>query len=697
VTRRSAWRLALGLLALFVVAVVVGDRLFPPPLERVAARSALVVDAAGAPLRAFAVGDGVWRFPADPARVDPLYLRMLLAWEDHRFASHPGIDPLALGRAVWQGLVAGRIVSGASTLSMQTARLVEPRPRTLGAKLIEMVRALQLEVRLGKQGVLALYLDLAPFGGNLEGVRAASLFYFGKEPDRLDAAEAALLVALPQSPERRRPDRAPDLARAERNRVLATMASLGVLDAPAAAEAMEAPVPMGRRAAAFSAPHLAERARAASPKASLLPTTIDGTLQGALERLVASHVRDLEAKATMAILVVANDGRRIIGYVGSGDYLDLSRGGPIDMVRAVRSPGSALKPFIYGLGFDDLLLAPNTIMVDRPMRFNGWAPQNFDKFNRGEVTAAEALQLSLNIPAVALLQRVGPRRFAHSLASAGTPLSLPDDEPPGLPVALGGAGISLESLVTLYAGLADGGRVQPLSFVPGAPMGEGVRLVSPMAAWYLGRILADTPPPPNLMPGQHTALGRVVSFKTGTSYGFRDAWAIGFDRDYTVGIWVGRPDGGFSPGRMGREAAAPALFEVFSVLPPAKPDSLLPLAPEGAQLLSNTNLPPALRRFVAVGDDLAGVPVASGAGPRIAFPPAGARVELGRDPAGVPRPLPLRAEGGRMPLVWLVNGVPVGQSSYRRQAEWQPDGAGAARITVIDGAGQSSTADIWLE
>lgn len=694
--RRRLGRLAVGLVAVAAL-LLLGDWLFPPPLQRVAARSALVVDAAGAPLRAFAVGEGVWRFPADPGRVDPLYLRMLMAWEDRRFAAHPGVDPLAVGRAVWQGLAAGRLVSGASTLSMQTARLVEPRPRTLGAKLIEMVRAVQLEAHLGKQGVLALYLDLAPFGGNLEGVRAASLFYFGKEPDRLDAAEAALLVALPQSPERRRPDRAPAQAMAQRNRVLATMVTLGVLEPTLAAEAMAAPVPTGRRPAAFSAPHLAERARAASPGASLLPTTIDGALQGALERLAASHVRDLEAKATLAVLVVANDGRRVIGYVGASDYLDLPRGGPIDMVRAVRSPGSALKPFIYGLGFDDLLLAPNTIMVDRPMRFAGWAPQNFDKFNRGEVTAAEALQLSLNIPAVALLQRVGPRRFAQSLAEAGTPLTLPDGEPPGLPVALGGAGISLEGLVTLYAGLADGGRVRPLSFVPDAPVGEGVRLVSPMAAWYLARILADTPPPPNLMPGQHTALGRVISFKTGTSYGFRDAWALGFDRDYTVGVWVGRPDGGFSPGRMGLEAAAPALFDVFSILPPAARDALPPRAPEGAELRSNADLPPALRRFVAVGDEAASGPLVPVAGPRIAFPPAGARVELGRDPAGVPRPLPLRAEGGRMPLVWLVNGLPVGQSSYRRQAEWQPDGAGAARITVIDGAGQSASADIWLE
>jgi penicillin-binding protein 1C len=401
----------------------------------------------------------------------------------------------------------------------------------------------------------------------------------------------------------------------------------------------------------------------------------------------------------MALLVVANADRRVIGYVGSSDYLDQPRGGPIDMVRAVRSPGSALKPFIYGLGFDDLALAPATIMVDRPTRFSGWAPRNFDRLYRGEVTAAEALQLSLNIPAVAILQRVGPLRFLTALDDAGAPLTLPDDDAPGLPIALGGVGISLESLVTLYSGLADGGRVKPLRLTPDAPTAEGTRLVSPMAAWYLMRILADTPPPPNLMPGQHTGNGRVVSFKTGTSYGFRDAWAIGYDRDYTVGVWVGRPDGGFSPGRIGREAAAPALFEAFSLLPRPGPESMMPPPPPpGVRLASNADLAPALRRFGAPGAEAGADPSpARSNGPVIAFPPPGAMVDLARDDAGLPRALPLRVEGGRMPLTWMVNGLPIGRSTYRRQAEWLPDGAGAARITVVDGAGQMASADIWLQ
>ena len=685
------------------VAILAADALLPPPLDRVAERSAMVVDSAGEPLRVFTTRDGKWRFSAAAGDVDPLYLRMLKEWEDRRFDSHPGIDPLAIVRALAQAAEAGRIVSGASTLSMQTARLMEPRPRSPGAKLVEMARAVQLEARLGKEGVLSLYLDLAPFGGNIEGVRAASLFYFGKEPDRLDAAEAALLVALPQSPERRRPERDPANARRERDRVLRLMAERGVIDAATAREAMEAPVPEARLPAAFLAPHLAERARAAAPAMERVETHVDGTLQGALERLVAAHARDLEGRATIALIAVANDGRRVIGYVGSSNFLDQERGGPIDMVRAIRSPGSALKPLIYGLGFDDLALAPATIIDDRPTRFGGWAPRNFDRFHRGEVSAAEALQLSLNVPAVAVLQKVGPRRFAALLASAGAPLVLPGDEPPGLPVALGGVGTSLERLVTLYAGLADGGLVRPLSLRPGdVGEGEGTRLLSPVSAWYVSRILAETPPPPDLVPGQHLGGGRVVSFKTGTSYGFRDAWAIGYDRDYTLGVWVGRPDGGYSPGRLGREAAAPLLFEAFSLLPKPAGGTILPPPPEGARMASNAELPPALRRLAAGGDsDGASLgDTGSGSrtdGPRIAFPPAGAVLEVSRGADGAPLSLGLEAEGGNLPLIWLVDGLPVARSTYRRQADWRPTGTGAARVTVIDRDGRSASAEVWLQ
>jgi len=695
--KRAAAASAAAIFILLVAAFAL-DRLFPPDLSRLSDRSTLVVDSEGRLLTPFTARDGAWRLPATVDDVDARYLGMLVAYEDKRFDSHWGVDPLALLRAIGQWARAGHVVSGASTLTMQTVRLLEPRPRTLGAKLIETARALQLEWRYDKHSILSMYLTLAPYGGNLEGVRAASLFYFGKEPDRLTDAEAALLVALPQSPEVLRPDRHAVAAFAARNRVLERLASVGLLNEQAVAEAATQPVPSGRRPAGHLAAHLSERLRAADPASPLIRTTIDGSLQTKLEAMAARYQLKLEEGATIALLAVENSGRRVRAYVGSGDYFDSGRLGQNDLVQAVRSPGSTLKPFIYGLAFDDLLIHPETIVVDRPMRFGDYEPENFDKRYRGQLTAREALQLSLNLPAVSLLNRLGPMRLVGTLEAAGTPLRLPEAvSAPGLPIALGGAGITLADLVTLYAGLADGGSVRPLRYTDAAPAGEPVAIMQPSSAWYLTRILADMPPPPGMLAPRNRAQGRAIAYKTGTSYGFRDAWAIGYDSAYTVGVWVGRPDGSFSPGRMGRDAAAPVLFEVFDLLP--RPQGLPSAAfaarpPAGVIQASNADLPPPLRRFDP-GPSALDALFAAGGGPQIAFPADHATVDLGA--GGRFEPLLLRANGGRLPLLWLVNGVPVASAPFKRQAQYQPDGAGATRVTVIDGAGASASVEVWIQ
>ncbi len=428
-------------------------------------------------------------------------------------------------------------------------------------------------------------------------------------------------------------------------------------------------------------------------------TTIDGGLQTQLEALARRYQLKLEQGATIALLVVENSGRKVRAYVGSGDYFDSGRLGQNDLVQAVRSPGSTLKPFIYGLAFDDLLIHPETIVVDRPMRFGDYAPENFDKRYRGQLTAREALQLSLNLPVVALLNRMGPMRLVGTLDAAGTPLRLPEAVgAPGLPIALGGAGITLADLVALYAGLADGGSVRPLRYTDAAPAGEPVAIMQPSSAWYLTRILEDMPPPPGMLAPRNRAQGRTVAYKTGTSYGFRDAWAIGYDTAYTVGVWVGRPDGSFSSGRMGRDAAAPVLFEVFDMLP--RPQGLPSVVfaakpPAGALQASNADLPLPLRRFDP-GPSALDALFAGGGGPQIAFPADRATVDLGAGD-GPLEPLLLRANGGRLPLLWLVNGVPVASSPFKRQAFYQPDGAGATRITVIDSAGASASAEVWIQ
>lgn len=677
------------------VATAVADRCFPPELSRLADRSVMVVDSDGGLLQAFTARDGRWRLPVTVDQVDPRYVRMLVAYEDKRFESHAGIDPLAALRALQQWIDSGRIVSGASTLTMQTARLLEPRQRSVAAKLVEVARALQLEWRFDKREILDMYLELAPFGGNLEGVRSASLFYYGKEPGHLTDAEAALLVALPQSPELLRPDRHAAAARAGRDRVLRRLATAGVLIGQAAAEAMEQPVPGRRLPARRQAAHLSERLRAQHPSIPVVPTLIDADLQSRIEALARRHQRTLEEGATLAVLVVENAGRAVRAYVGSADFFDDSRFGQNDMVRAVRSPGSALKPFIYGIAFDDLVIHPETIVVDRPMRFGDYAPENFDHHYRGEIPAREALQLSLNLPAVALLDRVGSVRLAQTLAGAGAPLRLPDAvSAPGLPIALGGVGTTLENLAVLYAALADGGVARPLRLTADDPAGEDATLVGPIAAWYLTRILEQAPPPPNSLAPQNRKRGRTVAFKTGTSYGYRDAWAIGYDSAYTVGVWVGRPDGSFSPGRMGRDAAAPVLFAIFDMLPgPGSPAN--GAAPADAILLSSTELPAHLRRFRG-GPLMIGASSPVSPGPEITFPADGAALDLAGE-GGTPAALVLRARGGQMPLLWLVNGAPVPSASYRRQAQWQPDGAGATRITVIDRTGAAASVEVWLQ
>jgi len=695
--RRGRWLvLAAGGLLSVAAAGLALDRLFPPDLSRLSDLSVLVDDKDGSLLRAFTAKDGAWRLPVAAGEVDPRFRRMLLAYEDKRFESHWGVDPLALLRATGQLLRHGHVISGASTLTMQTARLLEPRPRTLGAKLIEMARAFQLEERFGKGEILAMYLTLAPYGGNLSGIRAATRFYFGKEPRELNDGEAALLVALPQSPERLRPDRAPQAAAAARARVLARLAAAGAIAAVAAAEASAAPVPAGRLPAALDAPHLAERLLAASPGRSELRSLIDGDLQRRLQALAARQRLGLEAGATVAILVAENATMAVRAYVGAADFFDADSRGQNDMVRAIRSPGSTLKPFVYGLAFDDLLIHPETIVTDRPMRFGDYAPQNFDHRFHGEMTAREALQLSLNLPAVALLDRVGPLRFADLFRDVGLPLHLPEPgQAPGLPIVLGGVGTSLEDLVTLYAGIAAGGEVRALRFAAADPLTPARKLMSPVAAWYLTRILGETPPPPSWLAGANRAQAPLVSYKTGTSYGFRDAWAIGYSADYTVGVWVGRPDGSFSPGRMGREAAAPILFTVFDQLP-QRQQGPAP-APEGALVATNAELPAMLKRFdprPAVAS-LPG-PAAAKGGPEIAFPVDGSTLALGRQGQAW-QSLPLDADGGALPLLWLVNGKRIDSAPFRREAEWQPDGPGEVRITVIDGAGRVASSEVWVQ
>jgi penicillin-binding protein 1C len=661
----------------------------PPSLDRASQISTVVLDRKDRLLRAFTTADGLWRLPVSVADVDPRYLDMLLAFEDRRFRSHSGVDYLSTLRAGWQLVSHGRLVSGASTLTMQTARLLTgEHPRTLIGKLEQMVRARQLERRLSKDQILDLYLRLAPFGGNIEGVRAASLAYLGKEPRRLSLGEAALLVALPQSPRLRRPDRHAQNARRARNRVLARAVQAGVITPEEARGAIAEAVPRVRREFGKFAPHLAEAEVARRPGERVHRLTLDRDIQAALETLAREHAEVQGARLSSAVLVADHTTGSILAYVGSADYFDTERLGAIDMVQAVRSPGSTLKPIIYGLAFEAGCAHPETLIEDRPTRFGTYHPKNFDDEFRGTVTIREALGLSLNIPAVQVLSEVGPARLNGRLRRVGLETVLPAGAQPTLAIALGGIGLRLQDLATLYADLANGGRATPLVVTRDRTARVGPRtpprLLSPVAAWYVTDILKDAPPPAN-------ARGGRIAYKTGTSYGYRDAWAIGYDGRHVIAVWVGRADGSATPGLSGRTAAAPLLFDAFARV--AERVTPLPSAPPGVLRAATGNLPPPLRRFA---DNATLTDTSPFAEPvvRIAFPPD--RAELERDD-GNDSIVVLKAEGGALPLTWLADGAPIDSDPRQREVMWQPPGRGFTRITVIDAKGKSDRVEIRLK
>lgn len=673
----SARRLLVGL-ALAAAGLAAGlltlDRLFPPDLARYQERSTEIVDANGRLLRAFTTPDGKWRLKTTADDVDPVYLALLKAYEDRRFDAHWGVDPLATARAAGQWMGRGRIVSGASTLSMQAARLLEPRPRSVATKLIQSARALQLEWRYSKREVLAIYLTLAPMGGNLEGVRAASFAYFGKEPKQLSAAEAALLVAIPQSPERRRPDRAAGRAQAARDRVLVRGLEHGVVDQAAYDKAISRAAPARRLALPMQAPHLSAWLNAQSP-GTVVPTTLRYELQAMLAQLAAEERGQFTDKAAIAMVVLDNRTGGVVAWLGGSDFF--GRTGQVDLVRAHRSPGSALKPLIYAMAFDDRTLHPDTLVEDVPVRFRDWLPRNFDRDHQGAVTVRRALQQSLNVPAVLAMEKVGPQRFLSTLRTAGVAPGLPPgDSGNSLGIALGSATVSPLEMAGLYAGLANGGNFAPPIVRRDRPAPAPVRLIGPTAAWYVAEALADAPLPEGFASLPVALRDRRIAYKTGTSAGFRDAWAATYSTNWTVVVWVGHADGTPRPGQLGRVAALPVALKAFSRLP-AEDNRAAPPPPDVLRVASHRELPPRMRTLAPA--------VENQGGPRIAYPPADARIELGAREA-----VPLSAMGGEGRLRWLVDGRPLDS------AKWVPDGPGQARLAVVDEAGRSTSVTVRI-
>ena len=678
----------IAFIALATAALRQLDRAYPPPLSDHVAVSAEVLDRDGQLLRAFATPDGYWRLETDLDGIDRQFLDMLVAYEDKRFRDHAGIDFLALGRAALQFTTSGRIVSGGSTLSMQLARLIEPREsRSIGAKLRQMLRAVQIERRLSKREILERYLTLAPYGGNLEGVRAASLAYFGKEPKRLTVSEAALLVALPQLPEKRRPDRNPAAAQAARDRVLMRMVAAGKLGQREAARAALETVPEARLALPALAPHLAYAALRRSEKGGPPPRlTIKKSVQQGLEAVARNAAGRLGPKLSVAMVLADSRTGDILGEVGSADYFDAGRSGWIDMTKVLRSPGSTLKPFIYGLAFEQGLVAQETLIDDSPADFSGYRPKNFDMAYQGDVSIRQALQLSLNVPAIRVLDAVGPARLMARFRQADVSPALPANEAPGLAIGLGGVGVTLRDLVQLYTGLANGGTVHMLrdGTERTAVSAPATTLLDASSTWQVADILSGVRPPEGALP-------RAIAYKTGTSYGYRDAWSVGFDGRYVLGVWVGRADAGAVPGLSGYVWAAPILFEGFARSGLAAVP--LPPRPAGVRNPRRDELPVTQARF---GADRLAATGPSEPAPRIVFPPQGAHVDLGAA-QNAATPLVLKLQGGRALFRWLANGKPLSGLDRRRTATWLPDGTGYSTLTVIDAAGRAASVKVFVE
>ena len=530
-----------------------------------------VVDRHKRPLRIFPDHRGLWRYQVGLEDISPDYLKAVLNYEDRWFYQHPGFNPFAIARAAWQNWRCGCIVSGGSTITMQVARRLDPHQRNIFGKLHQILRAIQLEWYLTKEEILTLYLNYVPMGGVIEGVEAASRLYLDRSASELSLAQSALLAVLPQAPSRLRPDRYPERARAARDKVLQRLYDFGVIDQKAFERAQLEAVVAWQPDMPLLAPLLARELHQQYPNQAVIQTTLDADIQAELQTLLQEEIQVYPNGHSAAVLVADNASGEVIAYVGSADFLNLKRFGHVDMVQAIRSPGSTLKPFIYGLALEEGLIHSASLLRDTPRYQKEYQPENFARAFSGAVDTHTALRQSLNLPVVQVLEALTPERFAAALTNVRTPYRMPGGSAPNLAMALGGGGFNLWDLVTLYGGLANKGQVKPLTALL-QPSQEQVStdsrwLMSEETSWVVARLLRNARPDETRNPSiRDHAPG--IAWKTGTSYGFRDAWAIGVTPKLTIGVWVGRPDGTPSPGYFGAITALPILFRIQDFLDP---------------------------------------------------------------------------------------------------------------------------------
>jgi len=580
-----------GLFILFVAL----DAIFPFNPEKVP-YSRLVLASDSTLLHGFLSADDKWRMKAAHGEITPDLRKAFIFKEDKWFYYHPGVNPFSIVRAAINNLRAGRRTSGASTITMQLARMLKPAPRNIGSKVTEMFRALQLEYHYSKDEILRFYLNKLPFGGNVEGVKAASLIYFGQAPKALSLAQVAMLTVIPNNPNALKPGSDISLLKKERNKWLMKMKNAGLFNESSLADALTEPFEHKRFAIPVLAGHLAYRFRFSSEKSNEVVTSIVPEKQFITEQLVANHVRWLRPMniTNAAALVINNHNMHVEAYVGSAGFFEKGYQGQVDGVQALRSPGSALKPLLYALCFDHGLICPRSVVTDVPVNFSGYRPENYDETYRGKITVEQALAQSLNVPAVKLLDQLGPEVFINSMASSGFRWVDKNKSKLGLSIVLGGCGTTLAELAALYAAFANQGIYRPLVFSHDQKSLISDSVCSPGAAYMVTEILTSLRRPD--LPNQYQSAADLpkIAWKTGTSYGRRDGWAIGYNRDYTVAIWTGNFPGNGEPELNGTDCAVPLLFNIFRALSLVnRPDWFVPPPDLDFRLVcSETGMPP---------------------------------------------------------------------------------------------------------
>lgn len=662
----------------------------PPNIFPQNDNTSLVLASDGTVLNGTLTEDDKLRMHVRVQMIDERYLDLLQSYEDQNFMSHGGVDILAMMRAVWQFGRERRIISGGSTITMQLVRLLSPRERTLGAKITEMLIALKIERLYTKEQILGAYLTVIPFGGNIEGVRAAAWTYFGKEPYVLSLNEIAFLLAIPQAPEARRPDRHPRRTLKARNHVINILRDRNLIGKQEATIVLKAPLGLKRTRLPAIATHLGHRLRSDiqhrrsdDQRPEIIRTLLDSNIQIRAERVTARKLANMGDDLNLAVVVIRNEDAAVLTYLGSAAPLSGERHGFVDLADAVRSPGSALKPFVYTMAFDRLDVHPDTIVTDEPINIAGYEPENADSIFSGDLSVRSALIRSKNTVPILLLDKVGVGNFLARFRATGRPLYLasPDSEG-GLAIALGGVGVTLEQLTWLYTIFPNQGKLKPLRHTENEGIHQSQAFAGKHAANAVADILADALPPAGYV--RLTALdgSRRIGFKTGTSYGFRDAWAIGFDKLHTVGIWVGRPDGGPHLGAYGISVAAPILFDMFEIL--RRPVNGVPSDSASlGPLVSPRPLPRRLKRFG--GEDRGIV---------IGFPANAVNLHVQREGDGSVT-LPLQVRGGHPPYRWRVFDKEL-PATDRLESKIRISERGQITISVIDDEGQSDTVSFWL-